>query len=55
MDIVRSVVEAESRAAGALQRLTELEAIIADEREKWAARLSEDAAAGPGLLAMGGR
>lgn len=48
MDIVRTVADAEGRAAGALQRLSELESIIADERAKWAARLSEDAAAPTG-------
>ena len=51
MDIVRSVADAEGRAAGALQRLSELESIIADERAKWAARLSEDAAAPTGAYA----
>ena len=45
MDIARTASEAESRSAGLVQRLSELESLIADERAKWQARIIEESSA----------
>ena len=60
MDIAHTASEAESRSASLVARLSELEALIADERAKWQARIIEESgmsgssSASSAMLSVGG-
>lgn len=38
MDLLRALAEAESRSGGLVSRIGELDALISEERAKWAAK-----------------